>query len=121
MSRADPRSRRRAHLGDAARRFWPPRDCSSSLRDTYDALQGCAFWSLGALAPDFYAARSTCRRSIFQVIVKSDHSSRALSGPLMLIWLQPITRLMIPNTGSTDCLRGHTVLARFSSPADGPS
>jgi hypothetical protein len=26
-----------------------------------------------------------------------------LSRPRMLIWLQPITRLMIPNTGSTVC------------------
>ena len=79
------------------------------------------FGRWGHWPPLFYAARSTCSRLIFQAIVTNDHSPRALSIPRMLIWLQPITRLMIPNTSSTDCLRGHTVLARFSSPADGPS
>ena len=38
---------------------------------------------------------------MFQAIVTSDHSPRALASPRMLIWRQPITRLMMPNTGST--------------------
>ena len=42
---------------------------------------------------------------MFQAIVTRDHSPRALSNPRMLIWRQPITRLMMPNTGSTVCLR----------------
>ena len=55
--------------------------------------------------PSVYAARSTCSRLIFQAIVTGDYSPRALSSPRMPIWLQPITRSMIPNTGSTVCLR----------------
>jgi hypothetical protein len=50
---------------------------------------------------------------MFQAIVTSDHSPRALSSPRMLIWRQPITHLMIPNTGSTVCLGSPCVALRY--------
>ena len=59
----------------------------------------------GLLRRTQHAARSTCSLLMFQAIVTSDHSPRAFSNPRTLIWLQPITRLMIPKTGSTVCLR----------------
>ena len=40
-----------------------------------------------------------------QAIVTRDRSPLASSSPRVLIWHQPITRLMIPNTGFTACLR----------------
>ena len=93
-----PPSQRREAVSAAARHL-------SVWRVAPDPLQDCVVSvSVGMRLP-FYAARNTCSRLIFQAIVTSDHSSRALAHPRMLIWRQPITRLMIPNTGSTVCLR----------------
>ncbi len=44
-------------------------------------------------------------RLMFQAMVTKLHSPWALASPRMLIWRQPITLLMMPNTGSTVCLR----------------
>ena len=44
-------------------------------------------------------------RLMFQAMVTKLHSPCALASPRMLIWRQPITRLMMPNTGPTVCLR----------------
>lgn len=43
-------------------------------------------------------------RLMFQAMVTRFHSPWAFSSPRMLIWRQPITRLMMPNTSSTVCL-----------------
>lgn len=47
----------------------------------------------------------TCIRLMFQAMVTKFHSPWASSSPRMLTWCQPITCLMMPNTGSAVCLR----------------
>ena len=42
---------------------------------------------------------------MFEAIFAIDHWPRARFSPRMLIWYQPITRLMMPNTGSTSVQR----------------
>ena len=63
------------------------------------------FWRVRSHVGPCHGARSTCMRLMFQAMVTKFHSPLALSSPRMRICRQPITRLMMPNTGSTVCLR----------------
>ena len=105
LSLSGPFSPRRAYFWSGAKRILASEGARGSCQSPRQALRGFESQNFGKHWAAFHAARSTCSRLMFQAIVTRDHSPRALSSPRMLIWRQPITRLMMPNTGSTVCLR----------------
>ena len=50
-------------------------------------------------------ARSTAILRMFHAMATNDHSPRTAASPRSKNWRNPITDLMMPNTGSTVCLR----------------